>query len=66
MSHVFDAFKATRESNGHTVTSLAKLINVSDRLIFTLENGGEVDNAIAQRLADALGQSIATLGGREI
>jgi len=54
--------KSQRESAGHTITSLAKKANVSDLMIQTLENGGNVETHHAQRIADALGVSLATLG----
>jgi predicted transcriptional regulator len=58
----FDNMKAQRESAGYSITSLAKRANVSDLTIKTLENGGNVEHAVAQRIADALGASLATLG----
>lgn len=59
-----DSLKTQRLSAGETVTSLAKKANVSDLTINTLENGGDVEPGPAQRIADALGVSLATLGQR--
>lgn len=61
-----DSLKAQRESAGHSITSLAKKANVSDWTIVNLEAGGNIDNHIAQRIADALGVSLATLGKRDL
>lgn len=54
--------KAQREAAGHSVTSLAKKANVSDWDLRQLEAGGNVSGDVAQRIADALGVSRATLG----
>lgn len=59
-----DSLKAQRESAGHTITTLARKANVSDLTIRVLEAGGNVNPTEAQRLADALGVSLATLGQR--
>lgn len=59
-----DSLAAQRIAAGHSVTSLAKKANVSDVTIRTLENGGNVEPHLAQRIADALGVSLATLGQR--
>ena len=60
----FDSLAAQRIAAGHTVTSLAKKANLSDWIIRQVEAGGNVDNTSAQRIADALGVSLATLGQR--
>jgi DNA-binding XRE family transcriptional regulator len=57
-----DQLKAQRESAGHTITTLARKANVSDLTIVNLQNGGNCDPQEAQRIADALGVSLATLG----
>jgi predicted transcriptional regulator len=59
-----DSLKTQREAAGQTITGLAKKANVSDLTIKTLENGGNVETVVAQRIADALGVSLATLGQR--
>lgn len=45
-----------------SISGLAKAANVSDQLIKGLENGGNCDIQVGQRLADALGETLATLG----
>lgn len=57
-----DSMKSQRESAGHSITGLAKRAAVSDRTVITLENGGSADAPETQRIADALGVSLATLG----
>jgi DNA-binding XRE family transcriptional regulator len=57
-----DSAKAQRQAAGHTIGTLAKKANVSDRTIVNLENGGNCDPQEGQRIADALGVSLATLG----
>lgn len=59
-----DSLKAQREAAGLTITGLAKKANVSDLTVKTLENGGNVETVVAQRIADALGVSLGTLGQR--
>jgi DNA-binding XRE family transcriptional regulator len=59
-----DSLAAQRIAAGHTVTTLAKKANVSDWTIRNLEAGGNIETDIAQRIADALGVSLATLGQR--
>lgn len=56
------SLQAQRVSAGQTITSLAKKANVSDLTIIKLENGDNIEEYIAQRIADALGVSLATLG----
>jgi len=51
---------------GHTIPSLAKKANVSDHIIVNLESGGNEQNHVVQRIADALGVSLVTLGKREL
>ena len=57
-----DSLTAQRIAAGHTITTLAKKANVSDLTVKVLENGGNVENHVAQRIADALGVSLSTLG----
>lgn len=66
MGHKLDNMKAQRDVGGLTVTGLAKKANVSDWTIRTLENGGTVDGLASQRIADALGVSLATLGKKDL
>ena len=65
MSHKLDNMRAQRLAAGHTITSLAFKANVSDLTIKQLEDGGNCDVHVSQRIADALGVSLATLGKRE-
>lgn len=54
-------------AGGHdvmTVRDLAKAANVTDELIQNLERGGNCDIHVAQRIADALSETLATLGTR--
>lgn len=58
-------FSAQSLTAGHDVWSvrqLAKIANVTDRLIQNLERGGNCDPHVAQRLADALGVALTSLG----
>lgn len=63
MSHVLANMQAQRvASTTPGITQLAKKANVNDATIVTLENGGTVNPHVAQRIADALGVSLVTLG----
>jgi predicted transcriptional regulator len=66
MSYALDNLRTERMNAGHSISSLAHLANISDVAIKTLEDGGAVDEALCQRIADVLGVSLATLGGREL
>ena len=66
MSYCLDNMKTQRELAGLDISAMARAANVSDVTIKRLEDGGHEDNAIAQRIADALGISLETLGGREL
>lgn len=66
MAHKLDNHQSQRVTAGHSITTLAKKASVSDRAIVTLENGGAVDPHVSQRIADALGVSLATLGKRDV
>ena len=57
-----DSLKTQRVSAGLGITELARKANVSDQIIKRLEDGGNVETEVAQRIADALGVSLATLG----
>lgn len=59
-----DSLKTQRIAAGHTVSTLAKKANVSDKTINNLEAGGNDEPHVCQRIADALGVSLATLGER--
>jgi transcriptional regulator with XRE-family HTH domain len=63
-SSKLDNLRAERIAAGHSVARLAKMANVSDQTITQLENGGSSDDDAVQRIADALGVSLETLGQR--
>ena len=65
MSHQLTQMKAQREAGGFTIPTLAHRANVHDRTIRDLENGGRVGVDASQRIADALGVSLATLGKQD-
>lgn len=62
MSHVLPNLASQRASASHSVDTLAKKANVSDHTIIRLENGGFVGVDASNRIADALGVSLTTLG----
>ena len=64
--HRLDSMKSQRTSAGHDITQLAKKANVSDWAIRKAESGGTVSAVEGQRIADALGVSLATLGKNDI
>lgn len=64
MAHKLDNMKAQRGATG--ITQLAKAANVADHTIVALENGDAVNPHISQRIADALGVSLTTLGKRDV
>jgi DNA-binding XRE family transcriptional regulator len=66
MSHKLDSMKAQRVAAGHSITTLALKAAVSDHTINALENGDNVEPHVSQRIADALGVSLATLGKRDL
>lgn len=67
MAHKLDNMKAQRLVAGHdSVTTLAKKANVSDATIKRIEDGEGVEPHVSQRIADALGVSLATLGKRDV
>jgi len=62
---VVAAFSQQPLVGGHdvwTVRGLAKATNLTDEFVRSLENGGNCDPQTAQRLADALGCTLAQLG----
>ena len=61
-----DSLKAQRLAAGLGITELAKKANVHDYLVTQLESGGNCDGHEAQRIADALGVSLATCGEKKL
>jgi hypothetical protein len=57
-----DSLKAQRVAAGLTITGLAKKAAVSDRIVITAENGGNIEPWEADRIAEALAVSLVTLG----
>lgn len=64
--HALTSLRAQRVAAGLTITGLASKANVSDQLIRVLEDGGNCEVYESQRIADALGISLATLGKRDL
>lgn len=64
--HRLDSLKTERLSAGHDVTQLAKKANVSDWAIRRAEAGAPLSVTESQRIADALGVSLATLGKKDL
>lgn len=64
--HRLDSLKAQRLAAGLTITGLASKANVSDQIVQTLENGGNCEVWESQRIADALGISLATAGKKDL
>lgn len=63
MSHALPNLMTQRlASTTPKIQDLAKKANVSDHTVVGLENGSSVNPHISQRIADALGVSLATLG----
>jgi predicted transcriptional regulator len=63
--HALTSLQSQRVAAGLTVTRLAQKANVSDQLIYRLEDGGNCEVYEAQRLADALSVSLVTLGKKD-
>lgn len=59
-----DSLKAQRLAAGMGITALAKKADVSDLTVTVAENGGNIEPWEAQRIANALSVSLATLGQR--
>lgn len=57
--HRLLSLKTRRIAGGFTIESLARKAAVSDLTIVELENGGNCDPDITERLLDALGPSVA-------
>lgn len=64
--HALSSMRAQRIAAGYSVSDLAKKANVSDLLMKGLEDGGNCEVYESQRIADALGVSLATLGKRDL
>lgn len=60
--HKLTNLAAQRVTASHTITTLAKKANVSDFTLERAENGEGLEPHVAQRIADALGVSLVTLG----
>ena len=63
--HVLTSLKTERLSAGLSVSDLAKKATVSDWLVRQVEEGGNCEVYESQRIADALGVSLATLGKKD-
>lgn len=66
MAHALDNLQTQRVSVGHSVDTLARKANVSDYKIVELERGATCLPHESQRIADALGVSLSTLGKRDL
>lgn len=64
--HRLDSLQAQRLAAGLTISGLAVKANVSDWMIRQLEVGGNCEVHESQRIADALGVSLATLGKKDL
>lgn len=65
-AHRLDSLQTQRVSAGLSVSDLARKANTSDWLIRQLEVGGNCEAHESQRVADALGVSLATLGKKDL
>lgn len=63
--HVLTNMRAQRLVAGLSITEMARKANTSDWLIKQLEEGGNCEVHESQRIADALGVSLATLGKQD-
>lgn len=61
-----DNLPTLRAAAGHSITGLAKLANVSDWTIKTLENGGAVGRSASDRIVAALASDDTTAGMRSL
>lgn len=57
--HRLDSLKSRRIAAGLSIQDLARRTNTTDRLIETLENGGNCDPDITERIINILGPSVA-------
>ncbi len=64
--HKLDNLQTQRLAAGLTITGLAKKANISDLLVKRLEDGGNCEVYESQRIADALGVSLVTLGKKDL
>lgn len=64
--HALNSLRAQRVVAGYSVSDLAKKANVSDITVKGIEDGGNCEVYESQRIADALGVSLATLGKRDL
>jgi ribosome-binding protein aMBF1 (putative translation factor) len=64
--HRLDNLQAQRVIAGLDIQGLAKKANVSDWMIRQLETGGNCEGYESQRIADALGVSLVTLGKKDL
>ena len=55
----FDTLQARRLLGGFSITSLARAATVSDETLIAVENGGNCDPDVGQRIIDALGPPVA-------
>ena len=63
--HKLDNMRSERIGAGYSIGDLAKRAGIGDWTIVTAENGGTIDVTSSQRIAAALGVSLATLGKRD-
>lgn len=63
MAHKLDNLKTQRGTT--SISDLARKANVSDLTLRRLEAGGTTTPTETQRIADALGVSLATLGKKD-
>lgn len=76
MAWVTRNLKSLRESAGLSITQLARLSNTSDLIVSRLEDNQRPDTisrpqfgvsqVVAQRIADALGTDLTTLGAVDL
>jgi DNA-binding XRE family transcriptional regulator len=59
VGHRLDSLRARRVAAGLTVEALARRSNCSDQTIVQLENGGNCQPEVTDRLINALGPSVA-------
>jgi predicted transcriptional regulator len=59
MGHKLTTLKARREAAGITIGELARRATCSDQTIVILENGGNCEPHVTERILDALGASVA-------
>ena len=62
MAHKLTNMQTQRVAANHSIGTLAKKASLSDFVIQQLENGGACTVVESQKISDALGVSLATLG----